>query len=126
VAKVEPSKTKVQQEFNYHKAVELATKRGITVAEFWRRDRAVKSMMSTCTLAVGKTYRPKDDKDFATYGNCEIKEICWNYFQCSDHDKWPEDDEPFTITFTAEKTPTKVILAVPWWFSPVPVKTATC
>lgn len=58
-----------------------ATKLGITLDEYAKRDKAIREEFSRCPFSVGEIVAPRNQENYRLYGECRIIGITQNYFE---------------------------------------------
>lgn len=81
------------------KEMAQATARGITPAEYCRRDAIIKQLYLECPYDTGDIVFPVDYKDFLKYGAVQIVGVCQAYSDFSFDTKWSPKDNPMIVTF---------------------------
>lgn len=79
--------------------VAQATQRGITPAEYVRRDQLVKSLVLECEYKSGDTAYPCHKKDYEKYGAVFIIGLTRSYKDFETNHVWPKNDNPMIVTF---------------------------
>lgn len=78
----------------------LADAKGISIAEYLRRDKIVQELSATVKLKSGDTAFPVPAKGYADYGACIVVGLCKTYKDFSTDGHW-NDDNPMIITFAS-------------------------
>ena len=83
--------------------VAQATQRGLTPAEYVRRDMLVKQLALECPYNAGDTAYPSEKKEYEEYGAVFIVGIAQSYKDFEPDHKWPKNDNPMIVTFAPLK-----------------------
>lgn len=95
-----------------------AAKHSLTVEEFERRSKIVREAYTKTKLKVKGMYLPEDEKYVKEFGVCTITEIIRSMWEWPVGKKWPKDDDPTIVSFTALGFPGKTYFASVDWFNP--------
>ena len=90
--------TPVAKHFTSHEEHQALT-RGITPAEFVRRNVIVKELSDSVRLKPGDTAFPSIKKGYTDWGQCLVVGICRSYKDFAFDAEWPENDSPMIVTF---------------------------
>lgn len=87
------------------KELAQATSRGISAAEYVRRNDIIKQLYMECPYDEDQIVYPADYKDFLKYGPVTIIGVCDDYSKFSYDTKWSSNDNPMIVTFVPTKSP---------------------
>jgi hypothetical protein len=82
-----------------------AKMRGITPAEYIRREQVVKDLFTACPYSANDTVYPSDPKEFKRYGAVRVLGICASYMMIDKDETWPKNDNPLIVTFQPLSNP---------------------
>lgn len=77
-----------------------ASARGITPAEYVRRNDIIKGLYLDCPYDEGDIVYPAKYEDFLKYGAVKIVGVCDDYSKFGFDVKWAKNDNPMIVTFS--------------------------
>lgn len=108
------------------KELAQATARGITPAEYCRRDALIKQLFLDCPYDKGDIVFPASFKDFLKYGAVRIVGVCQTYSDFSFDTKWSPKDNPMIVTFAPTKDTEHIMLCTTNYLSITEPTEETC
>lgn len=75
----------------------VASKKGLTVEEWMRRDGIVSQLARNSPFKVNDRFYPATLEDYEKYGECVVKYLA-HTLQAVEQDVWPSHDNPMVIT----------------------------
>jgi hypothetical protein len=92
-----------------------ATKKGLTLEEFRRRDAIVREEARLVTYFKGDVMYPFSHKEYVEKGKCRIQGIYRTYGEM-ESDEWPAHDKPYIVTAHRMDTPGEVFFTTGGYF----------
>ena len=89
--------------------------RKIDVAEFVRRDNAVRAMFRECSWRPGDTGFPINKKDYEKYGPFLVTGVMTTYRDTAYDHEWPKSDNPMIVTIKSLKDASQILFCTPLW-----------
>jgi hypothetical protein len=93
-----------------------ATKRGVSLQEFKRRDAIVRELAAECKVKVGDTCFPIKAADYELYGAFIVSSLATSYMDMGANETWPDKgDNPLILSIRPLKTRGSVMFCTTNW-----------